>query len=85
MVRSNNTSVPSANAMPSICKVLLLADSHGVPLFLAPNFSHDSEVAAIMAAKAENINGLFVVHGIKLDIEFSGVGRNFPTLDTLQA
>lgn len=29
-------------------------------LFLAPNFSTDSEVAAIMAAKAENINGLFV-------------------------
>ena len=29
-------------------------------LFLAPNFSHDSEVAAIMSAKAENINGLFV-------------------------
>lgn len=28
-------------------------------LFLAPNFSSDSEVAAIMAAKAENINGLF--------------------------
>lgn len=28
-------------------------------IFLAPNFSHDSEVAAIMAAKAENINGLF--------------------------
>ncbi|MBQ2744342.1 MAG: phage tail protein [Lachnospiraceae bacterium] len=28
-------------------------------LFLAPNFSHDSEVAAVMSAKAENINGLF--------------------------
>ncbi len=28
-------------------------------VFLAPNFSHDSEVAAIMAAKAESINGLF--------------------------
>lgn len=28
-------------------------------IFLAPNFSHDSEVAAIMAAKAESINGLF--------------------------
>lgn len=28
-------------------------------LFLAPNFSSDSEVAAVMAAKAENINGLF--------------------------
>ena len=28
-------------------------------LLLAPNFSHDSEVAAVMAAKAENINGLF--------------------------
>lgn len=28
-------------------------------LFLAPNFSTDSEIAAIMAAKAENINGLF--------------------------
>jgi len=29
-------------------------------LLLAPNFSSDSEVAAVMAAKAENINGLFV-------------------------
>lgn len=29
-------------------------------ILLAPNFSHDSEVAAIMSAKAENINGLFV-------------------------
>lgn len=28
-------------------------------LFLAPNFSHDSEVAAVMSAKAESINGLF--------------------------
>lgn len=28
-------------------------------VFLAPNYSHDSEVAAIMAAKAENINGIF--------------------------
>lgn len=28
-------------------------------LFLAPNFSSDSEVAAVMDAKAENINGLF--------------------------
>lgn len=28
-------------------------------IFLAPNFSHDSEVAAVMAAKAESINGLF--------------------------
>lgn len=28
-------------------------------LLLAPNFSGDSEVAAVMAAKAENINGLF--------------------------
>lgn len=29
-------------------------------LLLAPNFSSDSEVAAVMAAKAEKINGLFV-------------------------
>lgn len=28
-------------------------------VFLAPNFSHDSEVAAVMAAKAEAVNGLF--------------------------
>lgn len=37
-------------------------------LFLAPNFSHDSEVAAIMAAKAENINGLFVGKAI-IDVD----------------
>lgn len=37
-------------------------------LFLAPNFSHDSEVAAVMAAKAENINGLFVGKAI-IDID----------------
>lgn len=29
-------------------------------LLLAPNFSSDNEVAAVMAAKAESINGLFV-------------------------
>ena len=29
-------------------------------ILLAPNFSHDSEVAAVMATKASSINGLFV-------------------------
>ncbi len=37
-------------------------------LLLAPNFSHDSEVAAIMATKAENINGLFVGKAI-IDVD----------------
>lgn len=37
-------------------------------IFLAPNFSYDNEVAAVMAAKAENINGLFVGKAI-IDID----------------
>lgn len=37
-------------------------------ILLAPNFSHDSEVAAVMAAKAENINGLFLGKAI-IDID----------------
>ncbi len=37
-------------------------------ILLAPNFSHDSEVAAIMAAKAECINGLFAAKAI-IDID----------------
>lgn len=39
-------------------------------ILLAPNFSHDSEVAAIMAAKAESINGLFVGKAI-IDVDTS--------------
>lgn len=41
-------------------------------IFLAPNFSHDSEVAAIMAAKVESINGLFKGKAI-IDIDTSEV------------
>ena len=37
-------------------------------LILCPNWSHDSEVAAIMSAKAENINGLFEADAI-LDVD----------------
>lgn len=37
-------------------------------LVLCPNWSHDSEVAAIMSAKAENINGLFEADAI-LDVD----------------
>ncbi len=37
-------------------------------ILLAPNFSHDSEVAAIMAAKAECINGLFAAKAI-IDVD----------------
>lgn len=37
-------------------------------LILCPNWSHDSEVAAVMSAKGENINGLFEANAI-LDID----------------
>lgn len=37
-------------------------------LILCPNWSHDSEVAAVMAAKAENINGVFEADAV-LDID----------------
>ncbi len=37
-------------------------------ILLAPNFSHNSEVAAIMAAKAECINGLFAAKAI-IDVD----------------
>lgn len=41
-------------------------------ILLAPNFSSDSEVAAIMAAKAEKINGLFVGKAI-IDVDTTEV------------
>lgn len=37
-------------------------------LILCPNWSHDSEVAAVMSAKAENVNGLFEAMAI-LDVD----------------
>ena len=37
-------------------------------IILCPNWSHDSEVAAVMSAKGENINGLFEANAI-LDID----------------
>ncbi len=37
-------------------------------IILCPNWSHDAEVAAVMAAKAENINGLFEAVAI-LDVD----------------
>lgn len=39
-------------------------------IILCPNWSHDPEVAAVMAAKAENINGLFEAVAI-LDVDTS--------------
>lgn len=40
-------------------------------IIVCPNWSHDSEVAAIMSAKAENINGMFEAVVI-LDIDTAG-------------
>ena len=37
-------------------------------LILCPNWSHDSEVAAVMSAKGENINGLFEADAL-LDVD----------------
>lgn len=37
-------------------------------IILCPNWSHDSEVAAVMAAKGENINGIFEADAI-LDVD----------------
>lgn len=37
-------------------------------IILCPNWSHDAEVAAVMSAKAENINGLFEAMAI-LDVD----------------
>ena len=42
-------------------------------IILCPNWSHDPEVAAIMAAKAENINGLFEAVAI-LDVDTRAAG-----------
>ena len=42
-------------------------------LILCPNWSHDSEVAAIMSAKGENINGLFEADAI-LDVDTTDTG-----------
>jgi phage tail sheath protein FI len=47
-------------------------------LLLCPNWSHDSEVAAIMSAKAENINGVFDADAI-LDIDTTEKGVTYYT------
>ena len=45
-------------------------------LILCPNWSHDSEVAAVMSAKAENINGLFEADVI-LDMDTTEAGVTY--------
>lgn len=45
-------------------------------LILCPNWSHDSEVAAVMSAKAENINGLFEADAI-LDMDTTEAGVTY--------
>lgn len=47
-------------------------------IILCPNWSHDSEVAAIMSAKGENINGIFDADAI-LDIDVSETGATYYT------
>lgn len=45
-------------------------------LIICPNWSHDSEVAAVMSAKAENINGLFEADVI-LDMDTTEMGVTY--------
>lgn len=45
-------------------------------LIICPGWSHDSEVAAVMSAKAENINGLFEADAI-LDIDTTEAGVTY--------
>lgn len=47
-------------------------------LMLAPGWSHDSEVAAVLAAKSENINGLFKAK-VLVDIDSSANGATVYT------
>lgn len=47
-------------------------------LILCPNWSHDSEVAAVMAAKGENINGIFEADAI-LDVDTTSSGATYYT------
>lgn len=47
-------------------------------LILCPNWSHDSEVAAVMSAKAENINGLFEAIAV-LDMDTTEAGVTYYT------
>ena len=47
-------------------------------LILCPNWSHDPEVAAVMSAKAENINGLFEAEAI-LDVDTTESGATYYT------
>lgn len=45
-------------------------------LILCPNWTHDPEVAAIMAAKAENINGVFDANAI-IDVDTTASGATY--------
>ncbi len=47
-------------------------------LILCPNWSHDPEVAAVMSAKAENINGLFEATAI-IDVDCTASGAPYYT------
>lgn len=47
-------------------------------LIVCPNWSHESEVAAVMSAKAENINGLFEAMVI-LDVDTTAAGATYYT------
>lgn len=47
-------------------------------LILCPSWSHDPEVAAVMSAKAENINGLFEAEAI-LDVDTTESGATYYT------
>lgn len=47
-------------------------------LILCPNWSHDAEVAAVMSAKAENINGLFEADAV-LDLPCGADGVTYYT------
>jgi hypothetical protein len=45
-------------------------------IILCPNWSHDAEVAAVMSAKAENINGIFEAMAI-LDVDTTASGVTY--------
>lgn len=74
-IKTGDAATAKAAIVAGIEKVELCLTKVGIvpDLILAPGYSHLSEVAAVMAAKAENINGIFKAK-VLVDIDSTSTG-----------